>query len=205
MQYYGPFAAGVAWPLRPDVDLAQLARTWKPFDLPSGDLIGECLENHTLDEALRLTARMVELSQVPEIDALEARWRNDRERMLDLGVMKALSLHFRSAYDIFDFYAARAEAVFASRSEGDTAKALKAIDRMSAAVVREEEVSRELLPLAKADSLSTVRGRLDRKRPGSNGGSASWLRPRGGSPRSAPSWRAAGSTRSRRSSAPRRP
>ena len=152
MQYYGPFAAGVAWPLRPDIDLAQLARTWKPFDLPSGDLIGECLENHTLDEALRLTARMVELSQVPEIDALEARWRNDRERMLDLGVMKALSLHFRSAYDIFDFYAARAEAVFASRSEGDTAKALKAIDRMSAAVVREEEVSREFLPLVKADS-----------------------------------------------------
>ena len=152
MQYYGPFAAGAAWPLRPDIDLAPLGRTWKPFDAPSGDLIGECLENHSLAEALELASRMVRLSELPELDALAARWKGNRERMLDLGVMKALTLHFRSAYDIFDFYAARAEAVFASRCDGDTAKALAALDRMDAAASREEAVTRELLPLARADS-----------------------------------------------------
>ena len=152
MQYYGPFAAGVVWPLRPDIDLAPLARTWKPFDLPSGDLIGECLENHTLDEALQLSARMVELSQAPELDELELRWKGNRERELDIGVMKALQLHFRCVYDIFDFYSARADAVFASRFNNDVARALAAIDRMSAAVDREEIVSRELLRLSKEDS-----------------------------------------------------
>ena len=152
MQYYGPFAAGVVWPLRPDIDLAPLARTWKPLDLPSGDLVGECLENHTLDEALQLSARMVELSQAPELDELELRWKGNRERELDIGVMKALQLHFRCVYDIFDFYSARADAVFASRFNNDAARALAAIDRMSAAVDREEIVSRGLLRLSKADS-----------------------------------------------------
>lgn len=152
MQYYGPFAAGVAWPLRPDIDLAPLARTWKPLDRPSGDLIGECLENHTLEEARQLSARMVAASRLPEIEALSGRWEGNRERILDLGVMKALSLHFRAAYDAFDFYSARAEAVFASRDEKNPSKALAAIDRMSDAIAREESVTRELLPLAEADS-----------------------------------------------------
>ena len=152
MQYYGPFAAGVAWPLRPDIDLAPLGRTWMPLDNPSGDLIGECLENHGVSEARQLASQMVELSQLPEIDALAGRWKGSRERTLDLGLMKALQLHFRSAFDIFDFYEARAEAVFASRCDGDAVRALKAIDRMAEAVAREKAVTREMLPLAQTDS-----------------------------------------------------
>ena len=152
MQYYGPFAAGVTWPLRPDVDLAPLGRTWMPFDNPSGDLIGECLENHSLAEVRELASRMMRLSELPGIDALAERWKGNRERSLDLGVMRALGLHFRSAYDIFDFYQARAEAVFASRRDHDRDGALAAFGRMEEAVAREEAVTREMLPLAEADS-----------------------------------------------------
>ena len=160
IQYYGPFHAGPAWPLIPDVSLAPLARTWKPHDPPSGDAIGECLENHTIEEASILAARMTKRVRafihggggMDAIEALESRWSGDSERMRDIGVMKALSLHFQSASDIFDFYRDRATALYESRVRGNASAARAAVRRMGEAVAREESVTRELLPLAKADS-----------------------------------------------------
>ena len=158
MQYYGPFHAGVAWPLLPDVRLLPLGRTWKPHDPPSGDAIGECLENHTIEEAVELSRRMAEgmvvrdASGADMLDVLSARWEGDRDRLLDLGVMKALACQFASGYDIFTFYLERAKAIYESRVRGDSAAARTALDRMSAAVTREEEVTRRILPLAEADS-----------------------------------------------------
>ena len=158
MQYYGPFHAGPAWPLLPDVSLAPLARTWKPHDPPSGDAIGECLENHTIEEASILAARMANGSRVRTPDgadalkALASRWGGDFERMRDLGVMRALALQFQSGSDIFDFYRDRATAIYESRVLGNAAAAHAAVRRMGEAVVREESVTRELLPLAKSDS-----------------------------------------------------
>ena len=158
VQYYGPFHAGPAWPLLADVCLAPLARAWKPHDPPSGDAIGECLENHTIEEASILAERMAKGARVitPDgVDALEtlaSRWSEDFERMRDIGVMKALALQFQSGYDIFAFYRDRATALYESRVRGDAAAARAAVRRMGEAVVREEAVTQALLPLAKADS-----------------------------------------------------
>ena len=158
MQYYGPFHAGPAWPLLPDVSLAPLARTWKPHDPPSGDAIGECLENHTIEEASILAQYMAKGARVrtPDgADALEvlaSRWNGDFERMRDIGVMRALALQFQSGSDIFDFYRERARALHESRVLGNATAARAAVRRMGEAVAREESVTRALLPLAKADS-----------------------------------------------------
>ena len=158
MQYYGPFHAGVAWPLLADVCLLPLGRTWKPQDPPSGDTIGECLENHTIEEAAILSARMAKGVRIRDrdgrdvLDSLAARWADDRERMLDIGVMKALGCQFASGHDIFRFYLDRAQAIYESRVRGDRAAALAALRRMDARVSDEEAVTARLLPLAKADS-----------------------------------------------------
>ena len=158
IQYYGPFHAGPAWPMLADVSLAPLARTWKPHDPPSGDAIGEGLENHTIEEASILAARMANGARVRTPDGSDAlktlasRWGGDFERMRDIGVMKALALQFQSGSDIFDFYRDRATALYESRVLGNTAAARAAVRRMGKAVTREEAVTRELLPLAKSDS-----------------------------------------------------
>ena len=152
------FHAGPAWPLLPDVSLAPLARTWKPHDPPSGDAIGECLENHTIEEASILAARMANGSRVRTPDgadalkALASCWGGDFERMRDIGVMRALALQFQSGSDIFAFYRERATAIHESRVLGNAAAARAAVRRMGEAVAREESVTRELLPLAKSDS-----------------------------------------------------
>ena len=158
VQYYGPFHAGPAWPLLADVNFAPLGRTWKPLDQPSGDAIGECLENHTIEEATILASRMAKGTNIltadgrDALDDLASRWSGDFERMRDIGVMKALALQFQSGYDIFSFYLARAKAIYESRVRGNGAAARAAVRSMGEAVDREVEVSRKLLPLAKADS-----------------------------------------------------
>ena len=153
MQYYGPFHAGVAWPLLADLELRPLGRTWKPEDPPSGDAIGECLENHTLDEALLLARRMAVLAERAGDPArFAARHAADRERTLDLGVVKTLQLQFRAAADIFAFYRDRSEAVALSRVRGDFPGARRALKRMKEAVRREIALTRELLPYAEADT-----------------------------------------------------
>ena len=158
MQYYGPFHAGVAWPLLADVELRPLGRTWKPQDPPSGDTIGECLENHTIEEASLLATRMAEGVKVvgrdgrDVLDDLAARWQGDRERLLDIGVMKALACQFESGANIFAFYLDRAKAIYESRVRHNAPAALAALRRMDEAVSREEAVTRRMLPLATADS-----------------------------------------------------
>ena len=158
MQYYGPFHAGVAWPLLADVWMRPLGRTWKPHDPPSGDAIGECLENHTLEEAAILARRMAEGTKVVGkdgrnvLDTLAERWAGDRERLLDIGVMRALAFQFESGSDIFEFYLSRAKAIYESRVRGNSKSALAAVKRMDGIVTREEEITRKLIPLCEADS-----------------------------------------------------
>ena len=158
MQYYGPFHAGPAWPLYADVRLLPLGRTWKPQDDPSGDTIGEALENHTIEEAAILAERMAKGVRIRNadgkdvLDELAERWKGDFERMRDIGVMKALECQFTSGRNIFMFYVARARALYESRVRGNAAAALASIMEMDRLVSAEEEVSSTLLPLAKDDS-----------------------------------------------------
>ncbi|MBR0459448.1 MAG: hypothetical protein IJJ26_09440, partial [Victivallales bacterium] len=86
-----------------------LAPTWKPDFPPSGDAIGECLENHTLEEALVLTSRMVqEWSQGTRIlNSLRSDFLDAPERIRDIGLANALHLQFHSAQNVFEFYLLR--------------------------------------------------------------------------------------------------
>jgi hypothetical protein len=158
MQYYGPFHAGPAWPLYADVNLKPLGRTWKPLDAPSGDAIGEALENHTIEEASILSRRMAEGMDIKDkngndiLDVLAERWKDNPERLKDIGVMKALKYQFESGADIFEFYLNRAKAIYESRERKNSAASIAALKRMQEALLKEEEVTKKLLPLAKADS-----------------------------------------------------
>ena len=155
MQYYGPFHAGVAWPLLADVELRPLGRTWKPEDPPSGDAIGEALEQHTLAEAAELARRMAAgvTAAEPALAALEKRWVRDPDRMRDLSVMRALELQFVSGSDILSFYETRLEALCAGRGPNrDADRTRAALRRMDEIVGREIAVTRRMLPLAERDS-----------------------------------------------------
>ena len=158
MQYYGPFHAGVAWPLHAYAEMKPLGRTWKPLDAPSGDVIGEALENHTLDEAMILSGRMAEgaAARLPdgtgEYSALAAKYRGNRARELDAGVMQALALQFESANGIFRFYRDRSEAIDLSRNRKDAQGARKALARMRRTVLREKEIAAAMRALSAADS-----------------------------------------------------
>ena len=66
--------------------------------------------------------------------------------------MKALEYQFLSGSNILGFYLDRAKALYASRVMGDRKSALAALRRMDAAVTREEELTRKILPIAEDDS-----------------------------------------------------
>lgn len=142
-QYFGPFATGPAWPLYARVQGKPLNKTWLPDTEPNGDCLGECAENHSLEEVAELAHMMVEPMYVKDadgkdlLDKMYDKYRKDRSKRLELGVMKALRLQFLSAGHICDFYLAR--------ERGDYQEMLR--------LAREEKrVSRELLRLAEDDS-----------------------------------------------------
>ena len=94
VQYYGPFHASCTWDLLPDVAMRSLARTWRPDTEPSGDLVGEALEDFSLDEICVQAVRMCEpLERKPVAEALaslSARHAGSPERLRDIGIMKAM-------------------------------------------------------------------------------------------------------------------
>ena len=138
-QYYGPVHAGVVWPLYPDVSAKNLEPTWEPYKRLSGDVIGECLENHTLDEALALLRRATASfdSVRDDIDALARRFAGKREREGDIRVIRALAIQFAAAREVLAFYAARRD---------------RDITGMRTALRKSRELSKAMLPLAEADS-----------------------------------------------------
>jgi len=139
MQYYGPMHSGVIWPLFPEVALKPLAPTWKPDFGYSGDVIGECLGNHTLEEAVILTRRMADGWG----KGLKL-WQSCGSHP-DIGVAEALSIQFRSASDILNFYLLREKLIAGIRPAAT-------LDAMEEIVRREIGNSERLIPLCKADS-----------------------------------------------------
>ena len=139
MQYYGPMHSGVIWPLFPEIALKPLAPTWKPDFGYSGDVIGECLGNHTLEEAVILTRRMADGWE----KGLKL-WQSCGSHP-DIGVAEALSIQFRSASDILNFYLLREKLIAGIRPA-------TTLDAMEEIVRREIGNSERLIPLCKADS-----------------------------------------------------
>lgn len=155
MQYYGPFHAGVTWPLYADISFENLNPTWLPYTKAVGDTIAECMKrHHTLDEAVILARKMHEgaAALTPELERLRMKYAADRSRLLDLNLIRALQLQFESAADILSFYLARREAVAAGREGGDAPRARRELARMRRLVEREREISTAMIPLCEYDS-----------------------------------------------------
>lgn len=153
VQYYGPYHQGVVWPLRPDIEMRPLCDSWVPGQPAGGDMAGECLREHSLMEAVRISGAMCDAAGGAEegLAFLEAKHGGDAERMRELGLVRAFLCHLAAGRDFFAFYAARRDAVVASRS-GDAAAALRSIGVMRGAIAREIPLTRRMKALSLADS-----------------------------------------------------
>ena len=102
---------------------------------PSGDLVGEALEDFSLDDICAQAARMCEPLERPEVDAalalLSERYAGSPGRMRDIGIMKAMRNLFVGGRDALAFYLARREGLFASRLGHDNARALRELAKNS--------------------------------------------------------------------------
>ena len=145
-QYFGPVADGVTWPLHLYQADRMLRPTWLDNQDSSGDNICECLENHTLDEAVELLGELESLwSQGAELfRSLRDKVGDDRERQLDIGLVEALGIQFSSAANILRFYQLR-RGLFKNPE-------LPALARMRRLVETEMDNRRRLVALAREDS-----------------------------------------------------
>jgi len=174
MGYYGPMQDGPVWPLLLKPLDAPLSPTWqigsgktrKPWP-PSGDRIGECLwsggnpgasldtpinamENVlTLKETVELCRRMSTMwdKGVAILDELEPKYINEPERILDIGVAKALGVQFRSGYNILRFYLLREEML---RMEGK--ERLDILKQLTDIIHEELDLDKQLIGLCEKDS-----------------------------------------------------
>ncbi|NLZ62511.1 MAG: hypothetical protein GX902_01765 [Lentisphaerae bacterium] len=149
MQYYGPMQFGPIWPLHLKVELLPLGPTWKPDYPPSGDCIGECLENHTLEEALLLSRRISSEWDrgLRILQELRPDFLDQPPRLLDICVSAALGCQFRSAAHIFEFYLLRRELYL-----GHSVDRSALLARMRTLVLAEIANSGELAELCRQDS-----------------------------------------------------
>lgn len=113
-QYFGPMSDGPVWPLLltpMDVPLSPTYQigdrsTGKPW-LPSGDRIGECFpENLTFAEMVELCRELSEKWDrgVKILNGIKPKYAGNPDRILDIGLAQALGIHFRSGYNIINFY-----------------------------------------------------------------------------------------------------
>jgi len=118
-QYYGPMHDGVVWPLHLYPVNTPLAPTWKLEFGTSGDCIGECLEDHTLDEAILLCREMSEKWQagVEGLTNIQSDFADNPARLQDIGLAEALGIQFESGSNILRFYALREELFSAPLSQ----------------------------------------------------------------------------------------
>ena len=168
MGYYGPMHDGPVWPLLLKPLDAPLAPTWqvgssstlKPWP-PSGDRIGECLweggdridesmENVlTLNETVELCRRMTTTwdKGTAILNKLENKYSSEPERLLDIGLAKALGIQFRSGYNILHFYQLREKML---RMEGR--ERLDILKQLGDIMQEEMEMDKQLLALCEKDS-----------------------------------------------------
>ncbi len=156
-QYYGPMHDGPVWPLLLKPADAPLTPTWQigssstlqPWP-PSGDRVGECIGGVlSLEEVVELARRMTASwdKGVQLFKEIEKNYSNDRERLLDIGVAKALGIQFKSGYNILNFYMLR-EKMF--RMDGK--ERLDILKQLTDIIEEEIAMNEELLVLCKNDS-----------------------------------------------------
>ena len=135
--------------------MRSLARTWRPDTQPSGDLVGEALEDFSLDDICAQAVRMCEpLERKPVAEALaslSARHAGSHARLHDIGIMKAMRNLFIGGRDALAFYRARCDGIFASRVDRDNARALLETAKIRSVMVRAELLTKEMVGLCRAD------------------------------------------------------
>ncbi len=156
-QYYGPIHDGPVWPLLLKPVDAPLSPTWQigssatlnPWP-PSGDRIGECIGNVlTLEEVVELTRRMTYSWEkgIEILTGLERKYSNEPERILDIGVARALGIQLRSGYNILNFYLLR-EKMF--RMDGP--ERLGILKQLTDIILEEIKLDQQLIILCEKDS-----------------------------------------------------
>jgi hypothetical protein len=167
MGYYGPMHDGPVWPLLLKPLDAPLSPTWqiassetrKPWP-PRGDRIGECLWSGvtrqgsmdnvlTLEENMELCQRMSTTwdKGVAILNNLESKYRNEPDRMLEIGLAKALGIQFQSGYNILHFYQLREEML---RMEGK--ERMNNLKQLENIIYDEIESGEQLIKLCEKDS-----------------------------------------------------
>ncbi len=156
-QYYGPMHDGPVWPLLLKPVDAPLSPTWllgstQTTQLwpPSGDRVGDAFTNLlSLEEVVSLCKKMTASwdSGVAILNAMEPDYSSEPDRLLDIGVAKAVGIQFRSGYNILRFYFLREKML---RMNG--IERLKPLNELRAIVNEELELDAELLLLSRRDS-----------------------------------------------------
>lgn len=145
-QYYGPMHDGPVWPLYTAPARRRLPQSWKPYAEPAGDVIGECLVGHSLDECVALTGRLSGIwhEGAEALARIVSGFPGDIERQRDLSLVEALDVQFNSGYNILRFYALRKQWL-------DTRD--KMFEEPMRAVIRKEiDNSERMIELCRADS-----------------------------------------------------
>lgn len=148
-QYYGPMHDGVVWPLYLYSARLALAPTWKLEYGISGDYIGECLKDHSIDEAIILCRCMAEQwnKGVHILKCLGSDFANNPDRIKDIALAEALGVQFSSGHNILRFYALR-EQLFNT----ETPDCLNVLSKMEVIVHEEIKHSERLIKLCENDS-----------------------------------------------------
>ncbi len=154
--YIGPMHDGIVWPLHLEPVNRRLTPTWEIGPTP-GDRIGECLgysysddkNTFSIDETIILLEKLCCKwdKGVKILNSLEQHFRENTDRMREIGVAKALGILFRSGLNIFRFYKLR-ESIAVSIENSRQA----VLDEMKKIVLDEIESSKTMLMLTMNDS-----------------------------------------------------
>ena len=146
IQYLGPAADGVRWPLYPEYQDKGLRPTWIiNNDTPSGDNIVECLGKHSLSDAAELFRLLSEgwHKAAMKLSALRKKVEGNKECLREIGLVEALDIQFATAARIFAFYNLRRELY--------EKKSLITLAKMRSIVEEEREERKKLILLAEQD------------------------------------------------------
>ncbi|MEO9004769.1 MAG: hypothetical protein ABI288_08525, partial [Ginsengibacter sp.] len=156
-QYYGPMHDGPVWPLLLKPVDAPLSPTWllgststQTLWPPSGDRVGDSFTDLlTLQEVVTLCQKMSAGwdSGVAILNRLQPNYSNEPDRILDIGVAKAIGIQFRSGYNILRFYMLREKMI---RMKG--MERLNILKELKGIIYEELELDDELLLLSRRDS-----------------------------------------------------
>ncbi|MEI6425512.1 MAG: hypothetical protein WCP55_25090, partial [Lentisphaerota bacterium] len=149
-QYYGPMHDGVVWPLHLYPAQEILLENWMIHSgSASGDTIGECLDNHSIEEAVELCREMSGkwADGVKIMKNLCSCFKNNPARLKDIGLAEAIGIQFESGYNILHFYVLREE-LFNSSDKSNHA----IFDQMESIVAGEIKRSTRMIELCEYDA-----------------------------------------------------